>query len=79
MNKFTIMVKRPTIVVVEAQDFEDAKKKILSNLIGSGQMKPNELIEFEEITEMVEIKKEKQEDVENDQQNRSSNNSGQKE
>ena len=79
MNKFTIMVKRPTIVVVEAQDFEDAKKKILSNLVGLGQMKPNELIEFEEITEMVEIKKEKQEDVENDQQNRSSNNSGQKE
>lgn len=27
MNKFTIMVKRPTIVVVEAQDFEDAKKR----------------------------------------------------
>lgn len=79
MNKFTIMVKRPTIVVVEAQDFEDAKRKILSNLVGSGQMKSNELIEFEEITEMVEIKKEKQEDVENDQQNRSSNNSGQKE
>ena len=79
MNKFTIMVKRPTIVVVEAQDFEDAKKKILSNLVGSGQMKTNELIEFEEITEMVEVKKEKQEDVENDQQNRSSNNSGQKE
>lgn len=66
MNKFTIMVKRPTIVVVEAQDFEDAKRKILSNLVGLGQMKSNELIEFEEITEMVEIKKEKQEDVEND-------------
>ena len=79
MNKFTIMVKRPTIVVVEAQDFEAAKKKILSNLVSSKQMKPNELIEFEEITEMVEIKKEKQEDVENDQQDGSSNNTGQKE
>lgn len=58
MSKFTIMVKRPTIVTVDAPTFEDAKKMILSNLVGSGQMKPNELIEFEEVTEMVEVKEE---------------------
>lgn len=58
MSKFTIMVKRPTIITIDAPTFEGAKKMILSNLVGSGQMKPNELIEFEEVTEMVEVKKE---------------------
>lgn len=59
MSKFTIMVKRPTIITIDAPTFEGAKKMILSNLVGSGQMKPNELIEFEEVTEMVEVKKRK--------------------
>ena len=63
-SKFTIMVKRPTIITIDAPTFEDAKKMILSNLVGSGQMKPNELIEFEEVTEMVEVKeKESTEEV----------------
>lgn len=75
MSKFTIMVKRPTIITIDAPTFEDAKKMILSNLVGSGQMKPNELIEFEEVTEMVEIK----EDIKNDQQDGSPDDGGQKE
>ena len=48
-KEMLIMVLRPTIFRVEANSFEDAKKTITNQLITSGQMKPNDPIEFREM------------------------------
>lgn len=48
-KEMLVMVLRPTIFRVEANSFEDAKKTITNKLIASGQMKPNDPIEFREM------------------------------
>lgn len=49
MSKLKVMVLRPTIFEVEAENFEKAKQQIIEGLINSRQMKPSDPIEFREI------------------------------
>lgn len=46
-----VMVLRPTIFEIEAENFEKAKKQIIEGLINSRQMKPSDPIEFREIVD----------------------------
>ena len=46
-----VMVLRPTIFEIEAENFEKAKKQIIVGLINSRQMKPSDPIEFREIVD----------------------------
>ena len=46
-----VMVLRPTIFEIEAENFEKAKKQIIEGLINSRQMKPSDPIEFREIAD----------------------------
>ena len=70
-----VMVLRPTIFKVEAKSFEDAKRMI-DQLIASGQMKPSAPIEFREIVD-YKLKEEenKQEEQSNDNGSGSGDNS----
>ena len=47
-----VMVLRPTIFEIEAENFEKAKKQIIEGLINSRQMKPSDPIEFREIADV---------------------------
>lgn len=51
MSKLKVMVLRPTIFEVEAENFEKAKQQIVEGLINSRQMKPSDPIEFREVVD----------------------------
>ena len=78
-KEMLVMVLRPTIFRVEANSFEDAKKTITNQLIASGQMKPNDPIEFREMIDYELKNKEeenKQEDEEDDNGSKGEDNHG---
>ena len=64
-KEMLVMVLRPTIFRVEANSFEDAKKTITNQLIASGQMKPNDPIEFREMID-YELKNKEEENKQGD-------------
>ena len=72
-----VMVLRPTIFEIEAENFEKAKKQIIEGLINSRQMKPSDPIEFREIVD-YELKEEenKQEDKKDDNGSKGEDNHG---
>lgn len=51
MPKLKVMVLRPTIFEIEAENFEKAKKQIVEGLINSRQIKPSDPIELREIVD----------------------------
>lgn len=61
MKNYEFMVYRPTVFKVEAESVEDAKQKIINQLVASGQAKPTSQIIIEEICDakIEEPKKEK--------------------
>ena len=78
-KEMLVMVLRPTIFRVEANSFEDAKKTITNQLIASGQMKPNDPIEFREMIDYELKNKEeenKQEDKKDDNGSKGEDNHG---
>ena len=78
-KEMLVMVLRPTIFRVKANSFEDAKKTITNQLIASGQMKPNDPIEFREMIDYELKNKEeenKQEDEEDDNGSKGEDNHG---
>ncbi len=56
-----IMVYRPTIFQIEAENFEEAKKIIMNRLIETKQMKISDPIYFEEIIEGIVTENKKKE------------------
>lgn len=78
-KEMLVMVLRPTIFRVEANSFENAKKTITNQLIASGQMKPNDPIEFREMIDYELKNKEeenKQEDKKDDNGSKGEDNHG---
>ena len=50
--KYTVFVTSPVKIEINAANEEEAKKKVLDNLVSSGQIKSTDYVEIKVVTEI---------------------------